>query len=215
MDKKSISQALTSLKDVSKERKFSQTYDVIVTLKNYDIKREKLDFFLDLGHTVGKQKKVCALVAGELFDQAKEICDQAIHVDSFQEHTQEKRGPRKLADSFDYFVAQGNIMAKVATSFGKILGARGKMPNPKAGCVVPPNANLQQVKDKLQKRIRVSAVKSPVVQVAIGNQSQPEEEVKDNILTLYNSLLNHLPQRENNIKRVQIKLTMGKPVEVN
>jgi len=214
MDKNSALKSIEKAKESSKERKFSQTYDIIVTLKNFDLKKEKLDYFLDLTHSIGKQKKICGLVAGELLEQAKQICDRTIHVDEFQIIAKEKRGTRVLAENYDYFIAQANIMPKVAQAFGKILGARGKMPNPKAGCVVPSNTNLQQLKERLQRRIRVSATKSPTVQLAIGNESQPKEEVADNIINLYNSLLSHLPQRENNIKRIELKLTMGKPVEV-
>jgi large subunit ribosomal protein L1 len=215
MDKNSVTKAIEEVQEASKKRNFSQTYDIVVSLKNFDMKREKVDFFLDLNHSVGKPKKICALVAGELFDQSKETMDKTLHVDEFQKVANEKRGPRALAEQYDYFVAQGNIMAKVATSFGKILGSRGKMPNPKAGCVVPPNANLQQLKERLQRRIRVSAAKTPVIQIAIGNEAQNKDEVVDNIMTFYNSLLNHLPQRENNVKRIQLKLTMSKAVEVN
>src|SRR3989344_3470146 len=132
MDKDSALQFITKAKESSKERKFSQTYDVIVTLKNFDIKKDKVDYFLDLNYTTGKQKKICALVAGELSDQAKSVCEKTIHVDEFPAVAKEKRGTRVLAENYDYFIAQANIMPKVAQAFGKILGARGKMPNPKA-----------------------------------------------------------------------------------
>lgn len=214
MDTASIVQSIKELKSTAPKRGFSQRYDLIVTLKNFDMKREKVDFFIDLHNGVGKACKICAFVGGELFDHAKKACDAAVHVDEFVKIAENKNALKRLAQENDYFIAQVNVMSKVASAFGKTLGSRGKMPNPKAGCVVPPNANLDQLKEKLQKRVRVQATKSPIIQCVVGSESQDEAEVADNIVTLYKALLANLPQQENNVKNVYLKFTMSKPVEV-
>ena len=214
MNTASILQSIKDLKSSTPKRKFSQRYDFVVTLKNFDMKREKLDFFLDLNNTLGKERKVCAFVGGELYDHAKKACDAAVHVDDFMKVADNKNAVKRLAQDNDYFIAQMNVMPKVASAFGKTLGSRGKMPNPKAGCVVPPNANLEQLKEKLQKRVRVQANKTPIIQCVVGTEDQSEEEVADNIVTLYKALLANLPQQENNVKKAYLKFTMSKPVEV-
>ena len=101
-----------------------------------------MDTFITLPHTKGKKAKVCALIGPELEQQAKQVCDSVVLSDSF-DRFKDKKDIKKLADSFDFFIAQANIMPKIATAFGRVFGPRGKMPNPKAGCVVPPNANLK------------------------------------------------------------------------
>jgi large subunit ribosomal protein L1 len=126
----------------------------------------------------------------------------------------DKKAVKKLAKEHSYFISQANIMAQVAQAFGKILGTRGKMPNPKAGCVVPPKANLKPLSEKLQNTIRMKAKTSPVIQILVGREDMDEDHVADNILSLYNQLVHALPHHEQNIGKIMVKLTMGKIVTV-
>ncbi|MFH1439411.1 MAG: 50S ribosomal protein L1 [Candidatus Woesearchaeota archaeon] len=215
MDKDKIKKAIEELKKNNKKRKFSQSYDLIITLQNLDMKKieQQIDFYTTLHFTRGKKVKICALVGPELKDEAKDVCDTMLTVDDFPKYS-DKKAAKKLAEEHDYFVAQANIMGKVAGAFGKVLGPRGKMPNPKAGCVVPPKVQLKPLYDKLQKTIRIMAKTSLMVQCAVGNETMKDEEVIDNILTIYSQLVHHLPTHDNNIRSIFLKFTMGKPVKV-
>jgi large subunit ribosomal protein L1 len=147
-------------------------------------------------------------------EQAKKTFDTAILSDDFQAYAKDKKKTKKLATEHDYFVAQANIMPQVAGAFGRVLGPKGKMPNPKAGCVVPTNANLGVLAPKLKKMVRISAKTMPMVQLRVGKEDSNEEEVIDNILTIYDGLIHHLPGGLNNVKKTLLKLTMGKPVKI-
>ena len=135
-------------------------------------------------------------------------------VENFTKYQKDKKLIKQLANNHDFFIAQATIMPKVAQVFGKVLGTRGKMPNPKAGCIVPPKTALQPLYDRLQKTTLLKAKQQQVIKVAVGIEDQKEEEIIDNVLTLYNTLIHDLPKEENNIKNVLLKLTMSKPVEV-
>lgn len=214
MDKKQITAALEKLKKEAPKRKFSQSIDLIINLKDLDFKKpdHQVDVFVNLHYNRGKKVNVGAFVGPELIDQAKKECDVAIISDDFKSYDAKK--VKTLAKQNDIFIAQGNVMKDVAANFGRVLGPRNKMPNPKAGAVVPPGANLKTLVERLQKVVRVSAKKSPVVQVMVGKESQPESEIIDNIITIYNQVKHALPQEENNIKDVRLKLTMSKTVKV-
>ena len=212
MDKKNVQKALAEIKEQPK-RKFSQSYDLIVNLKNLVIKSSPLDFFVTLHYPKGRAVKVAAFVSNQLIDQAKKHCDLALTESDFKQYGA-KKALKKLAESYDYFIAEAALMPKVAKTFGKVLGMKGKMPNPKLGCVVPPNANLEQLNQKLQKTVRLTARKATNLQCIVGKENQPEEEVVDNILTVYQAVLKNVPNDIQNVKNVQIKTTMGKPVKL-
>ncbi|MBW2977833.1 hypothetical protein KY331_03235 [Candidatus Woesearchaeota archaeon] len=216
MKKEDILKSLKELKEKSEKRNFNQTVDLIITLKNLNLKKpeEQVDFFQSLHFPVGKKVKVCALVGPELIGQAKEVCDAAISVDEFPKYAKDKKAVKKITQECDYFIAQANIMAKVAATFGKILGPKGKMPNPKAGCVVPPNANLKALYARMQKLVKVSAKVMPMIQCIVGKEDSKEEEVVDNILVVYDGLIHHLPGGKNNVRNILLKLTMSKPVKL-
>lgn len=213
MDKAQIKKALEELKK-NKERKFKQKYDLIITLKHVDVKKNPVDLFITLPHSKGKKSSICALVGPELSYSAKDICDEVVKEKDFNVYKDDPKKAKLVAKKYDYFIAQANLMAPIATVFGKILGQRGKMPNPKAGAILPPNANVQAVVDKLQKTVRVVAKTMPAVQIIVGSEEMKEEEVIENILAVYNALVKILPNEEQNIGKVLLKKTMGKPVKV-
>ncbi|MBW3022013.1 hypothetical protein KY328_03765, partial [Candidatus Woesearchaeota archaeon] len=198
MNKQEVLEVIKKLKE-GKKRKFSQSYDLIITLKNFNIKKAEcqLEFFVPLHFSLGKKIKTCAIVGPELKAEADENCDTVIEASDIDAYASKKKDMKKLAEQHDYFIAQANFMGKLAGAFGRVLGPRGKMPNPKAGCVVPPKTNLKPLIDKLQKLVKVSTKKVPMIQVIVGREDMKDDEVADNIVTLYNNIVHHLPNEAN------------------
>ncbi|MFH1650174.1 MAG: 50S ribosomal protein L1 [Candidatus Woesearchaeota archaeon] len=213
MDKKQIEEALKKAKE-GQERKFKQSIDLIVNLKDLNLKNpeEQVEFFVNMQHSNGKKHKVCCLSGPELLAEAKAHCDTVLEQHDFEKL--DKKQIKKLSQEHDWFIAQANIMPKVATTFGRVLGPRGKMPNPKAGCVVPPKAALGPLTERLQNTLKVSAKKAPTIMLKAGHEGQDEKEIVDNILLLYDQIVHHLPNEANNIRSVLLKTTMGAPVKL-
>lgn len=216
MDEKDILEAIKKVKETSQKRKFTQIYDIIINIKGLDLKKpeNQLDLFVTLPQNKGKEGKICALVGTEMLDEAKKNCEKAIVSDDFDTYSKNKAEAKKLVSEYDFFIAQANMMGKVASAFGKYMGPKRKMPNPKAGCVVPPKANLKPLHDKLKNTVRVYAKERPLIQCTVGNENMPDKEVSENILALFNNILHHLPNERNSIKNVLLKLTMSKPVHI-
>jgi large subunit ribosomal protein L1 len=216
MDKNSIKKALEQAKKDSKKRNFTQRVDLIVNLKDLNIKKteEQLNVYAELPHETGRPIKVCGLVGGELTESSKKNLDFTITVEEFDAWAKDKKKVKKLARDFDYFIAEGSIMAKVARAFGRILGTQGKLPNPKAGCVVQGNADLAALKKKLAKTVRLVAKSDTSIKCAVGNEKSDEALIIDNVLAVYTRLKATLPKEEQNIKQFLLKLTMGPAVEV-
>jgi large subunit ribosomal protein L1 len=216
LDKNDFTKALQKLKETSPKRKFAQAVDLILNLKELDLKKpeEQLDIWVQLPNGRGKPMKFCALVGPELKEQAKANCDTVILHDEFKQYEGKKKEIKKLARKHDLFIAQATIMPDVARYFGRVLGPRGKMPNPKAGCVVPPNANLKALTERLKNVIHVVAKIQLSAKCAIGKEDFDEAKLLENALTVYNSARQALPQEDNNIKSVLLKYSMGAPVKV-
>lgn len=209
MDKAKVQKALEALKKHPK-RNFSQSYDLVINLKNLVIKTNPIDFFVNLHYPKGKKIKVAAFTDQLLADEAGKFCDLTIREADFAKYN-DKKVLKKLADEYDHFIAQAALMPKVAAAFGKVMGAKGKMPNPKLGCVVPPNASLEPLIKKLNSTVRLAAKKGTNLQVMVGKEDQPDEQIIDNVLTVYQAALKQLPNESQNIKDVMLKLTMSKP----
>lgn len=216
MNKNKVLEALKKAKQGSKKRNFKQKVDLIVNLKDIDLKKpeQQVEFFLKLHYSKGRESKICALIGPELEQKAKSACDNTIVVDDFDKYSKDKKISKKLCNSYDFFIAQANIMPKVAATFGRIFGPRGKMPNPKAGCVVTDKTDLNALCENLKKTIKISVKTSLIIQLIIGNEEMKDEEIADNAYNIYEQLIHHLPNEKHNIKSVFLKLTMSKPIRV-
>jgi large subunit ribosomal protein L1 len=166
MDKKHFVEAAKVLKTLPK-RNFKQSYEFIMNFRGLDLKKpeHQVELWVKLPFDKGKKTKIAALVGPELAEQAKANCDFVVLHDNFAQYAGKKKEIKKLASQYDYFIAQANIMPDVAKTFGRYFGPRGKMPNPKAGCVVPPNANLKTLTEALKKTVKVSAKLQPSIKV--------------------------------------------------
>ena len=211
MEKTQILKALEQLKDDKK--KFVQSYDLIITLKDINTKTAPVDAFVVMPHSRGKTIKVCAVVGQELAEQAAKQCDMVIRETELAKY-RDNKAAKKLAAQYDFFLAQITLMPQIAQFFGRSFGPRGKMPNPKAGCVVAPTANLSVVKERLQKTVHVKSKDSLALQCIIGNESMKVEDVADNIMAVVTQVSKALPQEDQNVKAVFIKKTMSKPIKV-
>lgn len=211
MDKETIIKAIKELRQKSPKRNFSQTFDLVIQLQDIDLKKQeqKIDAFITLPHTLGKKLKICGLVK-QLKEKSQEAFDETIAEDDFVRYTKDKKLVKKLATTYDYFVAQADLMGRVATVFGKVLGPKGKMPSPKAGCVVPTAIpTLKPLADKLQKTVKIQTKNELAIKAPVGKDTMKDDELADNIEAIYNAVLKLVPHEKNNIKQVMLKLTMG------
>jgi len=214
MDKKKVLDAVKLAREFSKQRNFSQTFDIIINLKDLNPKKadENIDLFTTLPNSKGKQVRICALVDKDLTEKAK-IFDQVISESEFINY-QKPKEIKQLTEQYDFFIAQATIMTNIAKTFGKVLGARGKMPNPKAGCIITPASDLEQLKLRLQKTVRLKTKNESIIKVPVGKEDMQDEQVAENIISIYNSLTHSLPKEEENIRNLFVKLAMSPAVRL-
>lgn len=199
--KEELKKALQELRK-EKERKFDQTLDLVINLQKFNVKKESVNTFVNVPHKI-KDKKVAA------FLETKNKNVETITQDEFKKYS-DKKELKKLVKGFDFFISQASLMPKVATVFGKILGPAGKMPSPQIGILMNiDDKSISDLKEKINKGIKIKT-KEPSIKAAIGKQSMKDEEIIENIMAVYNSVLKLLPKGKENIRNVEIKFTMTK-----
>lgn len=202
--------ALKYVKENSKKRNFTQTWDLIINLKNIDLKKpeNRFTFEIQLPEGRGKDLKI-AFIGDTLVQQAKNLADLVIKKSEIEKYAKNKKALKKLAKEYDFFLAEAPVMPLVGKHFGVVLGPRGKMPKP-----VPPGVKLEPFFEASKKSVRIALKDSPVIHVPIGTEKMDDEKVLKNLYAVYNAVKDKLPKGRNNIKSVFIKLTMGIPVKV-
>ena len=200
-----LKSALEELKK-GKERKFNQTVDLIVNLQKYDLKKHPLNLFVRVPHKT-KDKKV----AGFLETDNKFI-DTILEQDFVKYRNKAKL--RRFVKEYDFFIAQAKLMPKVATAFGRALGPAGKMPSPQLGIILNADEKaIADLKEKINTSIRIR-LKEPSIKVPIGKQDMKNEDLVENAMTIINELIKNMPREKENIKNIEIKLTMTKPIKI-
>src|SRR3989339_585709 len=121
---------------------------------------------------------------------------------------------KKLVEKYDFFIAQASVMPKVATTFGRVLGPTGKMPSPQLGIILNADEKtINELKEKINSSIKIRAKESSI-KLAIGKQSMKDEAIIENVMSIFNGVLKELPRNMENIKNVELKFTMTKPIKI-
>ncbi|MBD3311841.1 50S ribosomal protein L1 [archaeon] len=214
LSKEEVLKGLKKLRELSPKRNFTQTIDLQISLRDFDPKKNenKLKEVVILPHGRGKKASVAAFVDKELVGEARKIYDEVILKDDFKKYAK-KRAAKNLVRRHKFFVAQANLMGEVAKSFGRYLGPKGRMPDPKAGAVIPPKKDLlKPLYDKLQKIVRVRVRDQPNINLMVGVESMTDEQLADNVMAVYKVVRSRLPRGEDQIGGVYIKMTMSRSV---
>ena len=212
LDQKTILAAVKEAKDKSEKRKFNQSVELVLNLKDVDMKSAegKIQEIVDLPHSPANPNKICVIASGELALKARKAnADNVVEKAELESLAGKKRELRKIANDYDFFIAEAPLMQSVGRILGSILGPRGKMPIP-----VPPSADIAALLDKHRKTIIVRTRGQPMIQCRIGTEDMKEEELAENVQTILRVLETKLKKGMKNIKVASIKTSMGTPVRI-
>ncbi|MFC1490158.1 50S ribosomal protein L1 [Candidatus Latescibacterota bacterium] len=115
---------------------------------------------------------------------------------------------------FDVAIATPEMM-KVVGRLGKILGARGLMPNPKAGTVTMDVGNA--VSESKAGKIEFRVDKAGNLHVPVGKMSFGEKEIKENIMAFMDAVVRVKPAAAKGtyVKNITISSTMGPGIKID
>ncbi len=161
-----------------------------------------------LPNGTGKKVRVLAFCVGEKEAEAKEAGADYVGVDEYVEKIQ-----GGWLD-FDVAVATPDMMKNIGR-LGKVLGARGLMPNPKAGTVTMDIAKA--VRELKAGRIEYRVDRQSNVAVAVGKVSFSEQALAENIRTFIDTLIKAKPPSAKGtyMKGISVSSTMGVGIKID
>ncbi|WP_455645157.1 50S ribosomal protein L1 [Methanosphaera sp.] len=202
-----IEEAVKKVKEESKPRNFTQSIDVVITINDLDINKpeNRLDEEVLLPNGRGKDIKIAVIAEGELAYQAEQAgADIVINKEQLEEYGKNRPEAKKLANSYDFFVAQTDLMPTVGRFLGPVLGPRKKMPKP-----IPASANPEVILGRLRSTIKIRVKDQPIIQSIVGSEDMTEAEVAENIDAIMDVLDRKLEKGSKQIKSMYLKTTMG------
>ena len=206
-DKKTI-EAVKKALDESKKlnRKFKQTIDLAVTLKNVDLNESKnrIDEEIILPHGRGKDSKIAIFASGELALKSKGKVDLILKPEEIEDLSSDKKKFKKIVDEYDFFIAEAPLMPTIGKTLGVVLGPRGKMPKP-----VPPQIDITGIVKNLRSTVVLRSKANKTFHTIAGKEEMDVEKIADNIDLILKRLESKLERGRMNISSVYVKTTMG------
>lgn len=215
MKKQDVLNALKKVREQSKQRKFVQTAEYILNFKGIDFKKadKRIDVDVILPHATGKQTDAKVLVFVKTKSFADELKDKA---DVLMEEDIPKLNKKKISEltnNYDALFAEGSTMLLVGKHLGQHLAPKGKMPK----LLAPKIAVFNDLIANLNVGIKITNKKGkfmPLIQAAVGNEKMTDDHLAENVMAVYESVVDSLEKRTQGIKSSYIKFTMSAPVQI-
>ncbi|MDI3483970.1 MAG: large subunit ribosomal protein [Methanobacteriaceae archaeon] len=210
--KQEILEAVKKAKEQSKPRNFTQSIDIVINIKDLDVNKPENRFEeeVSLPHGRGKEVKIAVIADGELALQAKKAgADLVITRDDLEELGKNRKKAKRLANEYEFFIAQADLMPLVGRFLGPVLGPRKKMPKP-----IPATANPAPLIKKLRDTVRVRVKDQPLIHTTVGTEKMDEKKITENIESILDVLDRNLEKGRKQVKSMYIKTTMGPAVKV-
>lgn len=211
MENESLSKGIEEALSKAKKRKFEETVEIAVNLKDVDLSNPKnrINEEIILPNGRGKAVRVGIISGNEMASKAKNVADVIISAEELDKLAEDKKGAKKLVNSTEFFIAETALMPRVGKILGGIMGPRGKMPRP-----VPGNVDPVPIINNLRRTVKARSKEKPVIHVAIGTRDMDVKKLTENAAEVIKRIESKLEKGEENIKSVYVKTTMGPAVRV-
>ena len=201
-----VNNVLTAAKE--KPRKFTETVELQVGLKNYDPQKDKrFSGTVKLKHIPRPKFKICILGDQAHCDEAKAAGLEHMSADDLKKLNKDKKKVKKLAKSYDAFMASDTLIKQIPRLLGPGLNKAGKFPTQ-----VTHSDNLEEKMNDMKATIKFQMKKVLCLAVAVGNVTMTDEELVANVHLAMNFLVSLLKKHWQNVKSLHLKSTMG-PVQ--
>jgi large subunit ribosomal protein L1 len=189
--------------------KFDESVEVHLNLGlNVRHAEQQLRGTLMLPHGTGRESRVAVFAEGDKAREAQEAGADVVGTADLAKQIEEG------FDDFDVAIATPDQMSVVG-KLGRILGPRGKMPNPKTGTVTMDVAKA--VSDAKAGKLEYRTDRGANVHVTIGKKSFEERQLVENYSALLDEIIRAKPAAAKGryIKTATLTSTMGPGIHVD
>jgi large subunit ribosomal protein L1 len=191
------------------EAKFDETVEAHFNLGlNVRHAEQQLRGTLMLPHGTGRESRVAVFAEGEKAKEAQEAGADVVGTADLAKQIEEG------FDDFDVAVATPDQMSVVG-KLGRILGPRGKMPNPKTGTVTMDVGKA--VREAKAGKLEYRTDRGANVHVTIGKKSFDERQLTENYAALLDEIMRARPAAAKGryVRSVTLTSTMGPGIRID
>jgi len=196
--------AIKEVREKSKKRNFSQTFDLIIALKDLDLKKPENKFSEDFVLPKGRGENAKVVIFA---DAIKNVDCEVLTTNDINKLAGKKGEIKKLVKKTDFFLAEPKLMPAIGKALGQVLAPRGMMPK-----LITEDA--KSMLERLKKSVRISVKDSPVIQCLVGKENMNDKEIEENVEAVLRFAESKLPKGKHNIKNILLKLTMSNGIKI-
>ncbi|XP_052808453.1 60S ribosomal protein L10a-like [Mya arenaria] len=196
----------TKKEDGSKRRKFTESVELQIALKNYDPQKDKrFAGTIRLPHVPKPKMKVCVLGDQVHCDQARANDLPCMNADDLKKLNKDKKLVKKLAKKYSAFLASDTLIKQIPKILGPGLNRAGKFPAPMSH----QDSIVGKVEDT-KATIKFQLKKVLCLATCVGHVGMTEEQIYQNVTLSINFLVSLLKKNWQNVRALYVKSTMGK-----
>lgn len=206
--KEAITQIRTNAE--TKKRKFTETVELQIGLKNYDPQKDKrFSGSVRLPHIPRPKMRVCMLGDAQHVEEAEKMGLAYMDVESLKKLNKNKKLVKKLAKKYHAFLASEAVIKQIPRLLGPGLNKAGKFPT-----LVSHQESLEAKVNETKAMVKFQLKKVLCMGVAVGNLAMEEKQIFQNVQLSVNFLVSLLKKNWQNVRSLNLKSTMGKAIRI-
>ena len=203
-------EAIDTMLKERKERKFKESVDLQVNLKNYDPSKDKrFSGSLKLPNICRPRMTVCVICDLVMEDVAKKENMDTQTMDDLKKLNKNKKLVKKFCNQYDAFLASESIIKTIPRVVGPHMNRAGKFPTS-----VSVAESLTEKANEIRSTVKFQLKKVLCLGTCVGHAEMDQEQIRQNTVTAVNFLISLLKKNWQNMKSCYIKTTMGKPQRI-
>jgi large subunit ribosomal protein L10Ae len=193
-----------------KVRKFTESVELQITLKNYDPSRDKrFSGTFKLPVIPRPNSSICVLGNQKHCEKADQLGLDKMTMDDLKKFNKNKKLIKKFAKKYDNFLASASLIKQIPRILGPGLTKAGKFP-----AVLDETDDLKEKVETAKATIKFQMKKVMCMSLAVANVTMTPAEIALNVQLAVNFLVSLLKKNWQNIKVLYIKSTMGPPFQI-